>query len=298
MAKSAANKHAKTKPAKKPVTKKPVTKKPVAKKPVAKKPAAKKPAAKKPIAKKPIAKKPAAKKPVAGKPAAAGAAARTTASTPAALKKASPGEGPSSSKRDGALPDVQTAMRQLEILVSAHPGLVLERTDAKSMARETPDLDALIRAYPREVMLLVYCTWTYRKLGRFGDALRAAELATGLERSWPTLTAKASVHRASGEVDAAIALFDEASTLDLEDTSALMEGARTLGEAKRFGEAARWFGRVVEREPEHTDARVWQAYAAYLDRPSETYIEILRSVLRDDPNNDLAERLLSDMTSS
>jgi tetratricopeptide (TPR) repeat protein len=254
-----------------------------------KKPAAKKPA-KKSAAKKSAAKKSAAKKPV-----------KRAAPKKAAPKKAVPKRAATKARaprKAATLPDAQTAMRQLEILVSAHPGLVLEGPEAKSMATETPDLDALIAAYPTEVMLLVYCTWTYRKLGRFGDALRAAELAVGLERSWPALTAKASVHRARGDADAAIALFDEAAKIDVEDTSALMEGARTLGEAKRFGEAAQWFARVVEREPAHTDARVWQAYAAYLDHPSDAHVETLRAVLRDDPNNDLAERLLSDMTSS
>jgi tetratricopeptide (TPR) repeat protein len=133
-------------------------------------------------------------------------------------------------------------------------------------------------------------------MGRFEEAIAAGARAVEVERSWKSLTAKASAHRAAEQCDLALSLFDEAARLDPDDTSALMEGARTLGEAGRFGEAATWFGRVVEREPDDTDALVWREYAAYCHTKDEAHVTEVRRILAEDPDHKLARRLLADMT--
>ena len=253
---------------KEPVATKSVAKKAPAKKPPAKKPPAKKPTAKKFAAKKPAAKKPAAKKPAAKKP------------------------------KTSAAGSLRAALSHLELLCSAHPGLVLEGDERATFARECPPLAPLVADRSAGAELLVYCTWALRKMGRFREAVAAGERAVAVERSWRTLTAKASVHRANDQPDLAVPLFEEAARLDPSDTAALMEGARTLGEAGRFVDAAQWFGRVVKRDPERTDARVWAAYSAFCGSKDLAHVKVVRDIIRDDPDDDLAKRLFAEMTAS
>ena len=238
-------------------------KEPVATKSVAKKAPAKKPPAKKPTAKKFAAKKPAAKKP-----------------------------------KTSAAGSLRAALSHLELLCSAHPGLVLEGDERATFARECPPLAPLVADRSAGAELLVYCTWALRKMGRFREAVAAGERAVAVERSWRTLTAKASVHRANDQPDLAVPLFEEAARLDPSDTAALMEGARTLGEAGRFVDAAQWFGRVVKRDPERTDARVWAAYSAFCGSKDLAHVKVVRDIIRDDPDDDLAKRLFAEMTAS
>ena len=171
--------------------------------------------------------------------------------------------------------------------------MVLEGEERATFARECPDLAALVAAYPRDLDVLVRCVFAYRKQARFDDAQRVADLAIDVARTWQTVSAKAGVCRAANATDAAIALFEEASHLDPEDTAALMEGARTLGEAGRFADAAAWFNRVVARDPEHDDARVWGEYAGYRATHDPRHVEAVRALARD---NALAAHLLPDMT--
>ena len=153
-------------------------KEPVATKSVAKKAPAKKPPAKKPTAKKPTAKKFAAKKPAAKKP------------------------------KTSAAGSLRAALSHLELLCSAHPGLVLEGDERATFARECPPLAPLVADRSAGAELLVYCTWALRKMGRFREAVAAGERAVAVERSWRTLTAKASVHRANDQPDLAVPLFE------------------------------------------------------------------------------------------
>jgi tetratricopeptide (TPR) repeat protein len=193
------------------------------------------------------------------------------------------------------MPSAKALLARLEIVVGAHAGLVLEGEEKETFANEVPDLDAIVDTHPEHGELMTYCAYAYRKLGRFEDALHAAERALATARSWRHLTAKATVLRAKGEADGAIELFDEAAQLDLDDTSALMEGARTLGEANRFRDAAEWFGRVLERDPEYTEALLWREYSAFSDSRSPEHVARVKRVLEEDPENGLARRLLAFM---
>jgi tetratricopeptide (TPR) repeat protein len=184
------------------------------------------------------------------------------------------------------------ALAHLELLISAHPGLLLDEDERAEFADELPDLAALVAANPDDAELLIHCAYAARKLGRFDDALAAADAALAADRTWRTVTAKATVYRAAADADRAIALFEEAAGLDPDDTAALMEGARTLGEAERFAEAAVWFERVVTRDPDRTDATLWAAYSAHCATHDPAQIARVRAILAEDPDDDLAERLL------
>jgi len=221
------------------------------------------------------------------------AMAKKAAPKKAAPKKAAPKKAAARTTPHKPPPPKATdAIARLDIVHGAHPGVILEGEERVTFARECPDLDALVAAYPHDLDVLVRCVFAYRKQARFDDAHRVADLAIDVARTWQTVSAKAGVCRAANATDAAIALFEEASHLDPEDTAALMEGARTLGEAGRFADAAMWFGRVVERDPEHDDARVWGEYAGYKATHDPRHVEAVRALARD---NALAAHLLPDM---
>jgi hypothetical protein len=107
------------------------------------------------------------------------------------------------------------------------------------------------------------------------------------------------VHRALDDVDAALPLFEEAAALDRDDTSAFMEAAKMLGAAERFGECEQWFARVLERQPDHEDAQMWQIYAGYAgaapaDEPK--YVERMRKFVAAHPDHEQAAGFLEKMT--
>lgn len=135
-------------------------------------------------------------------------------------------------------------------------------------------------------------------MGNLREAIAAGERAVAVEHSWRTLTAKASVHRANDQPELAVPLFDGAARLDPTDTAALMQGARTLGEAGRFMGAAKWFSRVVERDSHRTDARVWRAYSAFCGSKDPRHVKVVRDGIRKEPDDDLAKRLFAEMTAS
>ena len=219
-------------------------------------------------------------------------ARRAGAKKPTAKKPTAKKIGP---RKAPPIPDGRALLARLEIVVGAHAGLVLEGKEKATFQREVPDLDAIVEEHPTDGELMTYCAYAYRKLGRFEDALHAADCALATGRTWRHVTAKATVLRAKGEADEAIELFYEAAQLDPDDTSALMEGARTLGEANRFRDAAHWFGRVLERDPESTEALLWREYSAFNDTRSPEHVARVKRVLDEDPRNGLARRLLSFM---
>lgn len=185
-----------------------------------------------------------------------------------------------------------STLEHLQTVVSAHPGLLLEDDERETFGAEIPDLEGVLRDHPDDEEARVYVAYAHRKLGRFAEAHATIDPALATERSWRAVTVKASIHRAAGKTDEAVALFDEASKLDTEDTAALMEGARTFGEAERFAEAATWFGRVVERDPDHTDALLWGEYSAHCATGDAKHVARVRAFLEEEPDDELAERLL------
>jgi tetratricopeptide (TPR) repeat protein len=193
-----------------------------------------------------------------------------------------------------AAPNARMVLSRLELLLAAYPGMVLEGEEKKTFAEECPDLANTIAAHPRDPEILFRCAWAYRKLGRFDEALDAADLALAVGRTWRAVTAKATVYRAKGDAEGAIALFDEAARIDPADTSALMEGARAFGEAGRFREAADWFARVLERDREHIEARLWREYSWFMDTRAPEHVAAVRALAEANPT-ELASRLLADM---
>ena len=218
-----------------------------------------------------------------------------TRSTKPKKRAAAPKKSTPPRPRSTRPPRAETSFQRLELLLQAHPGLVLDGQERENFARECPDLEALIAENRADSELLFRCAWAYRKMGRFEEALRVADLALLASRSWRTVTAKATVYRAMNDVDNAIELFEEAAQLDRNDTAALMEGARTLGETGRFVDAALWFGRVLERNPGHAEARLWYEYSLFLATGAEEHVQRVRAFAEEHPDDELARRILADM---
>lgn len=177
--------------------------------------------------------------------------------------------------------------------VAEHPGLVLEGEARTAFLQETAGLDQVVRTVGLDEESLVWCAWALRKLGRFAEAHDVVDRALALGRTWKAVTAKASVFRAQGRADDALALYEEATALDPEDTSAMTEAAQTLGETGRVAEAAIWFGRAADRDPRRTDARAWQEYALWQGDRDPARLERVRSIADREPDNAAAKYLLA-----
>jgi tetratricopeptide (TPR) repeat protein len=189
-------------------------------------------------------------------------------------------------------------LARLEMLVNAHPGLVLDDDEAEEVAAEAGDLDVFADEHAANARALVLCTYLYRKTMRFDEALETAERALALGRTFDAVTAAATVHRALDEVDEACALFAEAARIDPLDTSALIEGAKTLGAAERFPECEAWFARVLERTPGNAEAEMWHIYAGYAaaepdDEPA--HVERMRQFCLAHPEDEVAAGFLRQM---
>ena len=184
-------------------------------------------------------------------------------------------------------------LARVQRAVADHPGLVLEGDERTAFLQETAGLDQVVRTVGLDEESLVWCTWALRKLGRFAEAHDLIDRALARRRSWKAVTAKASVSRAQGRVDDAVAGFEEATALDPDDTSAMTEAAQTLGEAGRVAEAAVWFGRAADRDPRRTDARAWQEYALWQADRDPARTERVRAIAEREPENAAAKYLLS-----
>lgn len=188
---------------------------------------------------------------------------------------------------------LMSMLDQLRETVAAHPGLVLAEAKRTRFAAAIPDLSAVEAAHQDEPDARLLVTQALRKLGRLADAHAMIDRGLAVARTPRALAVKASIHRAARETDAAIALYAEASALDATDTSALMEGARTLGEAERYAESADWFGKVVERDPANTDAFLWGEYAGHCATGDAKHVERIRAVVSKHPDDELARRLVA-----
>jgi tetratricopeptide (TPR) repeat protein len=188
-------------------------------------------------------------------------------------------------------------VRQLQRAIAEHPGLVLEGPDRTAFLGAAAGLEVLVRSVGLDEEALVLCAWGLRKLGRFPEAHDAADRALARGRTWKAVTAKASVFRAQGRVDEAVALYAEGAALEPSDTSAMTEAAQTLGEAGRHAEAAGWFGRAADRDPRRTDARAWQEYALFLGDRDPARVARVRALAEREPERADVKYLLSWMES-
>lgn len=189
--------------------------------------------------------------------------------------------------------DPSLLVEQLRRAVAEHPGLVLEGPERTAFLEAAAALEVLVRTAGLDEDALILCAWALRKLGRFAEAHEVVGRALGRARSWKALTAKASVSRAQGRVDEAVALYEEAAALDPTDTAALTEAAQALGEAGRHAEAADRFGRAADRDPRRTDARAFQEYALFLGDRDPARTERVRAIVEREPGNTTAAYLLS-----
>jgi tetratricopeptide (TPR) repeat protein len=182
---------------------------------------------------------------------------------------------------------------RIRLAVGAHPGLVLEGEDRTAFLQESAGLDLAVRTVGLDEESLIYCTWALRKLSRFPEAHDTIDRALGRQRTWKAVTAKATVFRAQGQVEPALALYDEATHLDPDDTSAMTEAAQTLGEVGRNADAAAWFARAYARDPRRTDALVWMEYALFQGDRDPARVERVRELVEREPDLPAGKYLLA-----
>jgi tetratricopeptide (TPR) repeat protein len=96
----------------------------------------------------------------------------------------------------------------------------------------------------------VLLSHAHRKLGELDTARARAVNAVALERNWRSLVTLATVEKARGEDDAAVAAFDAAAEAGPSDTNACTDAAFLLQSRKRYAEASERWKRALARDPE------------------------------------------------
>ncbi len=153
------------------------------------------------------------------------------------------------------LENAEYAAFKLRDALEDHEELVVAKDDREELLEELPDLDALRAAHPNDDDVQILLSHAYRKLGRFADAERAIGSVLARRRDTRTLVTLAAVHQARGDVDRAVALFDEAAAPEPSPDSAHM-----LREHGRFAEAAERYQRIHELYPDLGWATVYALY--------------------------------------
>lgn len=134
--------------------------------------------------------------------------------------------------------------------------LVLEEQARPAFREKVGDLAAIAAAHPNAAGVRALLSHAHRKLDELDLARTRALEAIALERNWRGHVTLAAAERARGDVAAALRAFDAAAELGPSDTSALTDAAQLLQAAKRYGEAATWWKRALDRDAHLGFARV------------------------------------------
>lgn len=180
----------------------------------------------------------------------------------------------------GRILDADLAAADLREVLAEFDGLELDDEAQKELREALPDLGSLRAVYPNDAGVLAACARAYRKLGALADAEACALGAVSLDRSFDTLTALATVHRVLSRTDDAVALFDEVSCLDPEDTTSLAEGGDVLRFVGRFAEAAARYEEALRRDPDHGWAQVMLALTRFRMTGDRKYAEGIVAIAR------------------
>lgn len=153
------------------------------------------------------------------------------------------------------LDNAEYAAFKLREALEDDAALVLEEDAREAFRDELPDLEAIGAAHPGDDDVQILRSHAFRKLARFKEAQRAIESVLPRRRDARTLVTLAAVHQARGEVDRAVALFDEAAAPE-----ASADSAHMLREHGRFAEANERYERIHQGYPNIGWAHVYALY--------------------------------------
>ncbi len=173
------------------------------------------------------------------------------------------------------LDSAEFAAYKLREPLSEHEELVTQGEAREELAEELPDLDAVRAAHPDHDDVQILLSHAYRKLGRFDDAEAPIGSVLECRRDARGLVTLAAVHQARGDIDAAVARFDEAAALAGEPST---DAAHLLREAGRFAEANERYERIHTLHPDVGWARIYALYTrfrAHRDRAAGVELEAI-----------------------
>lgn len=190
----------------------------------------------------------------------------------------------------------QVAREQLREAIGKAPGLVVDEDEQEWLRNEFPELERVLETHSDNAEVLHLGATIQRKLALFDAALTTAQRAVAINPGWSELAVLASVHRVRGEVDAAIAKYEEAARADPTDGAVLADAADTLLACERLDEAADCLERALAREPQFGYARAMLPYVRFRASGDRRHMEELRAYARAEGKDDeLAHELLREI---
>ena len=134
-------------------------------------------------------------------------------------------------------------------------------------------------------------SFALRLLGRAAEASEVAGGWFAREPSWVSAVEAAAACRASGDAEGALRYYGEALSRRPDDVATRLDLGDVLLDERRFEEAARVYGEVLERAPHHPWAEPSFAFAEYGRTREARWREALRAMAEREPTRARASAL-------
>jgi tetratricopeptide (TPR) repeat protein len=196
-------------------------------------------------------------------------------------------------------PGFATALEPSQVLCALTPIIQQCGEEPVQLAHDQESLEAILplcelatAIHAENAMLWWLHSITYRKLGRYAEALSIAEAGYRAAPDYFTAIAIAMAHKREGRIDTAVAAFRRALRFQPEDAACRNDIADTLCEAGRIEEGVRWYAEVLAYEPRHEWALPSYLFYMNLLHPEHTWVKQLAKLARAQPHNLRAHELL------
>ena len=157
-----------------------------------------------------------------------------------------------------------------------------------------PDLlVAIEETQPGDTLRSFMSVALLRRLNRTADALEIARHAYGALPDYYSANAMASALRHAGQTEEAISMYERALALRPDESSVMLDIGDMFSECAKMEDAAIWYGRVVERVPDHPWAIPSLAAARYLATGDRAWLTQLQDYAVSHPDNERAKLLAS-----
>jgi superkiller protein 3 len=128
----------------------------------------------------------------------------------------------------------------------------------------------------------------YKGLGQSGDAEQAFLKSIEILEQPHVLTNLANLYRSTGRLKEAVEIYERALVLQSDNVPCQINLARTLLDLKQLDIAEKHFANVVQRVPEHINARIGLAQVLQLKGLQQEALGLFQSVLQSAPDNSAA----------
>lgn len=190
-------------------------------------------------------------------------------------------------------------MYLFQIIVANCPGDEIENTRLRGYIEQLfPQLIRVQKLEPDNEVLIFVTAAISRKLGNLDEAWEIASHGYLNYPCWYTAVALASVYRTKGDVEAAIAFYQDALKYNPEDIDILLDIADTLFNDGQIERGVNYYKQVLDRQANHSWALPHYFYCQFLLQNNHTWQQQLQEYVEKNPKNQKAVELAKNLRKS